>query len=232
MQRVNLLNNIPVKKEYYSSAHFFLVCGSFLLLLGLVSCYNLVRYTMTYSQYTNIKHKREQAMHSLEKVAVKYPTIAREKNLIQAVSSLNSELNKKNTIYKTITKLELTSGFSPYLQALALYVPSTVSLSHIYVSQRDSNIVLLGKALQGLTVSKMVQDLYKNKRFQSNRFQEYDIRELEDGVSFQIATKTFHYEIEKKEENETASKNTTKAALKQSSDSRESINGILENYIK
>ncbi len=234
MQQVNLLNNIPVKKEYYSSLHFFMVCLGVCLFLCLISFYKVIRYSITYAEYVEMKSKREQAMKSLEKVATQYPIISREKNLVKSVSELNKQLNKRVNVYKTLTKAELTTGFSSYLQALSSYVPSTVSLSHIYISQQAGNVVLMGKAMQGVTVSEMVKALYKDNRFKTSRFQEYDIREEPDGVSFQIATKNLHYEFTKKEEEnvESSEKEEAKTVSKQDSDSSQQLKGLLEKFIK
>ena len=235
MQQVNLLNNIPVKKEYYSSLHFFMVCLGVCLLLCLISFYKVIRYSITYAEYVDMKSKREQAMKSLEKVATQYPIISREKNLVKSVSELNKQLNKRVNVYKTLTKAELTTGFSSYLQALSTYVPSTVSLSHIYISQQDNNVVLMGKAIKGVTVSEMVQALYKDNRFKTSRFQEYDIREETDGVSFQVATKAFHYEFTKKEDensDESPQKKEEKTASIEDSGSSEQLKGFLEKLVK
>jgi len=211
MQNIDFLSKLPKKSSLFTAVHFLLICGGVTLLLAVITGVKFTQYGLKHRELTKLRSDRETATRALQTVALKSPILYREKDLAKSVSGLNQHLNRRVGVYKALTKSELVQGFSTYLYALSKYVPGSVSLKNIYISQKDENIVLLGDAATPVSVSVMVKALKKDNLFKLHHFNEYEIQENKETVRFQLATKAFQYELEKDEEktdDEDSDKNT------------------------
>lgn len=200
MQNIDFLSKLPKSSSLFTALHFFLICGGFTLLLAIISGVKFTQYGLKHRELTKLRNEREVAVKELQTVALQSPIIYREKDLAKSVGDLSQHLSRRIAVYKALTKSELVQGFSTYLYALSQYVPGSVSLKNIYISQKDENIVLLGDAATPVSVSVMVKALKKDPLFKLHHFNEYEIQENKETVQFQLATKSFHYELEKDEE--------------------------------
>lgn len=193
MQQVNLLQGLIKPKIIFSANQILLLCVSFLGLLLCVSGVKLAYFGWQYFQYIELTNEKSTATQQFQSLARQYPVIARDKGIVDTVNTLSAQYNQKLNAYDLVTQARLVQGFSPYMQALATYVPASISLSHILINQKTGNMVLKGQARKPVSVSKMIDALYKSEQFKRKHFKLYALDEGTHIVKFEVATKEFHY---------------------------------------
>ncbi len=193
MQQVNLLSQLERNLVSFPAIKMLWVVVLSILILALLSGGLIIKDFYNYYELDNAKTAKQSAIHEFNRLARLYPLLAKDKSPETTLDLLNKRFEEKKRIYNLVTQVPLMQGFSDYMVAFSKANPPGATLRRLFISQGVGNIALKGVAINPVTVSKLVANLYHSPLFKNRIFKVYALDDKDARVHFEVATEHFRY---------------------------------------
>lgn len=156
-QQINLLELLPKPvKTVLGFEMLVYICGAFMVLMLLMSVYDVWQNARIAHKLILVQHKVEEANAHLTQVKARYPEVTDIIALEKTLPDLEKEVEIKNIALETIYK---KNQFSNYLMGLARSSVLGVWLKTINIASGGQKIRLIGTALEPKLIEKFLENL-------------------------------------------------------------------------
>lgn len=190
-QNINLLSSLPsITKILLSARQILQALGVWIIFLLIIVGINFI-FMGPSNNIANLEIKRKNLSLQLESLATETALIIKNTKKISLTS------NVATTIPSAILK---TTGFSPFLDALAKYTPEGIGLENMIFSNLNFEVRLAGKALTESLLPEYLNILNNNPIFSDRNFTELTLQKEEKSriVNFTLSTSREEKKEEKK----------------------------------